>query len=104
MTDSYAGLTPTEELVMEVLAARARTGETLWTFTSRAPITAAAKRLEDRGLVWVDTAPNAFHAGLTDAGKAACLDPGYITPNERNEPIRLREALVGAIDNILGIC
>lgn len=105
MTNSYAGLTPTEELIMEVLAARTRTGETLWTFTSRPAVVASAKRLQDRGWLWMKNGvvEHSFQAGLTDEGKAACLDPGYLTPNERNEPVRLREAIVAAVDNILGL-
>ncbi len=45
------GLTATEELVMEVLAARHRTGHTVWPFTRRAPITKALDHLSKLGLV-----------------------------------------------------
>lgn len=78
----YDDLTPTEELVMEVLAGRWRTGEHFWTFAARAPITRAAKALADKGLVWLmhGQVERTFRAGLTEAGQSASLDPTYNPP------------------------
>lgn len=42
-------LTPTEELVMEVLSARRRLGENLWTFPSA--LKSTLRRLEDKGYI-----------------------------------------------------
>lgn len=78
-------LTPTEDLVLEVLAARHRLGETLWTFESRhAP---AARRLEAKGLVNVihGVVENTIRLSLTEQGKAACLSDDYTAPVLRTE-------------------
>ena len=48
---SEPDLTPTEELMMEVLIARHRLGEPWWTFSSRPAIVKAARSLQDQGLV-----------------------------------------------------
>lgn len=42
-------LTPTEELMLEVIVARVRTGEQLWTFNTR--FTAVAESLTNKGYV-----------------------------------------------------
>lgn len=46
-------MTPTEELIIDVLVARFRLGDTLWTFDSRNK--PAMRRLEKRGLIHVDS-------------------------------------------------
>ncbi|AER47533.1 hypothetical protein CL96_gp107 [Mycobacterium phage Firecracker] len=98
-----SNITPTAELILEVLAARHRLGEQFWTFPSRRAIRKASRELAEAGLVWVDTAPTpgSFRVGLTEQGKLACIDPKYTPPVVRGEPVRLRDALVETIDNIL---
>lgn len=79
-TANTADLPPTQYLVMEVLAARARTGETLWTFPSSLRHTLGA--LVDARLIDVlnSPAPGALRARLTDAGRKHVLKPDYVTP------------------------
>lgn len=76
-------LTPTEDLFMEVLAARHRTGELIWTFDNRHKRT--ARRLEELDLVWWKSGitEDCFRAGLTPAGREAYLAAPYQTPIER---------------------
>jgi len=78
-------LTPTEELILEVLIARYRLGEKLWTFSRRAAITRAAESLSRRGLVWLKNGmvEHSFQAGLTEKGLLEAQDPSYISPKER---------------------
>lgn len=73
-------LPPTQYLVMEVLAARRRTGEITWTFPSR--ITPALRALEAIGAVWwkAGVAQGTCVAGLTDRGQRSALSPTYVTP------------------------
>lgn len=74
-------LTPSEYLMMEVLAARHRLGETLWTFPKDQSPT--ARKLEARGLVWSKSgiAQGTIQVYLTSAGiKAWKLDQEYSTP------------------------
>lgn len=73
-------LTPTEELLLEVLAARYRCGETAWTFSRRMrPI---AVRLESRGLVnWKSgIVENTILVWLTDEGQETVLSDTYVPP------------------------
>lgn len=82
MTSVLDGLTPTEYLVMEVLAARYRLGEDVWTFPSET--VRAAKNLEAKGFVgWKSgVCENTLQLWLTDGGKAEMhLDRGYMTPS-----------------------
>jgi hypothetical protein len=76
---------------MEVLAARERTGETLWTFPSSLRHTLDA--LVRAGLIDVlnSPAPGSLRARLTEAGRKQCLKPDYVPPNGGID--RLREAL-----------
>jgi DNA-binding MarR family transcriptional regulator len=76
-------LPPTQYLILEVLAARHRTGEQLWTFPQR--LTPALRALEEAGLVgWKGgTAEKTVRAWLTDAGRAAALLDGYETPADK---------------------
>jgi|SRR5665647_3059053 len=75
-----AGLTPTEDLFLEVLAARVRLGETCWTFGSEH--TRTARSLDAKGLIWWKggIVEHTIRAFLTDAGRAACLSPTYRAP------------------------
>lgn len=77
--DTY-DLPPTQALVLEVLAARYRLGETYWSFSVRHRPT--LERLERRGLVsWKPSpAPGACMAWLTDAGRVAVLSGTYQPP------------------------
>ena len=76
-TDS---LPPTQYLVLEVLAARARLGEACWTFPSR--LKPALNALQSLGLIWWRHAPIPDHvqAYLTDAGREAVLSAAYAPP------------------------
>lgn len=77
-------LRPTQYLIMEVLAARARTGEQLWTFPSN--LAAPLRSLEARGLVSVmhGIAPGSLRARLTEAGRNETLKGDYVTPLAQN--------------------
>jgi hypothetical protein len=86
-------LPPAQYLVMEVLAARARTGDDLWPFPSN--LSTALRSLEDAGLVTVmhGSVPRSLRARLTEAGRIHSLEPGYVPPNGGID--RLRGALEG---------
>jgi hypothetical protein len=81
-------LTPTQDLVLEVLAARYRLGETLWTFRSNSAIRTAANTLYDLGYITVDNGvtENTFRASLTEKGKKLVLDAAYKPPVLRKPP------------------
>jgi DNA-binding MarR family transcriptional regulator len=72
----------TQYLVMETLAARHRTGETHWTFPTKA--TPAVRRLEDVGLVrWKSgIVERTILVWMTDAGRDLFLMPGYEAPGD----------------------
>lgn len=76
-------LTPTEDLVMEVLAARFRLGENLWTFSSQHRNT--LRSLASKGLVISMGGVNegTVRAALTNAGKQEYLNADYVPPAER---------------------
>lgn len=81
--------TPTEELFMEVLAARYRLGEKIWPFSSKAAIYRAAAVLRDRGWITIDAGQTegTFRASLTQQGIAAWhLDHPYTPPHLRPAP------------------
>jgi len=85
---SEINVTPTEDLVMEVLAARVRGGEGCWTFANTH--LRALRSLQAKGLLRFGSAPTpkAQRAYLTDLGRATYLSAGY------TEPVtRLREQL-----------
>lgn len=73
-------LTPTEDLFIEVLAARHRLGEPWWTFETRHR--GVAQRLEARGLVaaWHGIVQGTFRARLTDDGKTRAMKADYVAP------------------------
>lgn len=87
-------LTPTEELVLDVLAARHRTGEHLWTLDSR--VAPAVRRLEAAGLVTSmhGATQNTIRASLTAAGRGAWLSatwvPALDTPERSDVTALLR--------------
>ena len=74
--NSYS-FTPTEELVLEVLAARYRLGEICWTFSSRQ--NAALDKLAVKKLIhWKHgVVENSSLVFLTDTGKAVMLARKY---------------------------
>lgn len=73
-------LTPTEALVMEVLAARFRLGETSWPMPDR--VKPALKGLAAKGLLSFqsDIMPRYQRATMTEEGKKIFMRPGYIPP------------------------
>lgn len=75
-------LPPTQYLILDVLAARWRTGEHVWTFPTRPNIVGAAHRLGQLGLVGVKSGvePKTIQVWLTDAGRAAVLLDGHENP------------------------
>lgn len=76
-------ITPTQELVLEVLAARHRLGESLWTFTSNRAVTVALEALEAAELVNTmgGVVERTVRASLTDTGRDLMLTPGYRLPD-----------------------
>jgi hypothetical protein len=76
-------LPPTQYLILEVLAARARCGDDLWPFPTR--LSASLRALEDAGLIAVmhGNVEKTRRAFLTEAGKAAALLDGYVPPVRR---------------------
>lgn len=73
-------LTPSENLIMEVLIARARLGEMLWTFDSNVKHHLAS--LEEKGAVMVlnGIVPKTVRAGLSDEAVVALLSFNYSPP------------------------
>jgi hypothetical protein len=67
----------TEYLLLDVLAARFRTGDQMWTFPRRARH--YLRRLEERGLVELKAGvvENTVQAWLTESGREAVLLDGY---------------------------
>jgi hypothetical protein len=76
-------LPPTQFLVLEVLAARYRLGENVWTFPTSCmkPILA----LEAQGLVWhkSGTIERTRLVGLTKRGRSEAMYSGYRPPGQR---------------------
>ncbi|WP_422744289.1 hypothetical protein ACN27B_08560 [Micromonospora sp. WMMD754] len=74
-------LPPTQYLILEVLAARHRTGETLWTFPAK--LRPHMDALANLGLIgWKSgITEGTIRAWLTEQGLAAAISPTYITPN-----------------------
>lgn len=72
--------TPTQELILEVLAARYRLGETWWTFEKRT--LKAARGLADLGLIEIlhGIVENTYRAQLTDAGRQRSISWNYQAP------------------------
>lgn len=83
------GTSPTGWLVLEVLAARRRLGESTWSFPTMFRPT--LRRLEASGLVGFKSsvAEGAFTAWLTDEGWAAAISPTYEPPAEPDSPFSM---------------
>ena len=75
-------LTPTEDLILEVLAARYRLGEQLWTFSSRHG--RALSSLESKGFIGLmgGIVEHTARAYLTDSGKREALSETYATARD----------------------
>jgi hypothetical protein len=73
-------LPPTQYLILDVMQARSRMGETHWTFPQR--LEPSARRLEDLGLVWLRSGPaeKAFEVWLTDVGRDLLLSKPWVSP------------------------
>lgn len=86
-----ATLPPTQYLLLEVLAARHRLGEKVWTLPSRTRGTAS--RLEVTGLVATKDGPveHTYLAWLTDRGREAVLSDSYVAPIVRDLEQAVRE-------------
>ncbi len=82
MTDdlAYDDLPPTQQLILEVLAARHRLSEPHWPIDSKN--LAQLNSLQGRGLVTHDAAPTPGdrRTRLTPAGERMMLDDGYVAP------------------------
>ena len=80
--ESKITVTAKEELALEVLAARFRLGENIWTFHSKHGRTLSD--LEEKGLVYTmhGVVQGTIRAGLTDEGKAAMLSDTYTAPKD----------------------
>lgn len=78
-------LTPTEYLILEVLAARFRLGEHLWPFPNR--FRPALRTLHAKGLVSFQSHVTAGNQAvrLTVDGEHRCLDLSYRPPAQRAE-------------------
>lgn len=83
MTERF---TPTEDLILEVLAARYRLGHSRWPFDSRHRRT--LNSLARRGLLSFesDVTPYTLRATLTEAGIKAATYDGYTTPTTGGAP------------------
>lgn len=74
-------LTPTEDLIMEVLAARDRLGEPFWPFSTKHR--AAIRSLSEKGFVNYQSGnvENTLRVGfLNKASREAVLSPSYVPP------------------------
>ena len=90
MTEPH--VTPIEDLLMEVLAARYRLGEHLWTFDLRHK--KALERLEAKGLVTVlhGIVDHSLRASMTRAGIDMYVSKTYEAPLEAKLKIEIDRA------------
>ena len=74
-------LTPTQDLILEVLAARHRLGEPHWPFERRHR--KALDALTNRGLISYesDVMPGLYRARLTHQGRSEALSATYVSPD-----------------------
>lgn len=73
---------PTAELILEVLAARYRLGEDIWSFLRFSSVLQYARRLENSGYIKLHSGQTSvtFRASLTEKGKEYILDKDYVPP------------------------
>lgn len=78
--DPVVELTPTETLILELLIARFRLGERLWTFDSN--VSKQVESLASKGYVMAlnGTVPKTVRAMLTDEAIAQNLSYDYVPP------------------------
>jgi hypothetical protein len=76
----YEELTSTQQLLLEVLAARYRLGEQCWTFTKKNRPTLASLCYDGYLAFKSGIVQNTYLAWLTDAGREAMLDADYSPP------------------------
>lgn len=81
----YDHLPSTQQLILEVLAARRRLGENLWTFGTKQAQALAALSAAGLVRVWSGTIEKTCRASLTDVGLSMMLDDDYIPPILRKE-------------------
>lgn len=85
--------TPTQELILEVLTARHRLGETLWTFSTQDG--AALRALETAGLIWTmnGIVEHTIRASLTVDGLRQMIPDGstYKSPLEERFELALAQ-------------
>ena len=83
--DDYDGLSGTQQLLLEVLAARHRLGESVWTFSTKTRKT--AEKLKSMGLINVihGITERTYRASLTDQGRNLLFDPLYEVPIRTEE-------------------
>lgn len=76
-------LTPTEDLILEILVARHRLGEPFWPIKANSTTTRAIQRLSDSGLVEYRSGPSAGYTqtSLTDEGRKMYASSTYKAPN-----------------------
>lgn len=88
LTAAVDDLPPTQYLIMEVLAARHRTGEHTWTFPTR--LRPHLRHLATAGLIdWkAGTVHGTALAWLTDTGRSQALGADYTPPADR-APVRV---------------
>lgn len=99
---NIVNLPPTQYLVLEVLAARARTGEALWTFPSN--LGPALRALEANGLITTMHGITAMsiRASLTDTGRGYTLKGDYVTPLARKALDAVEEGMKAASSLLAG--
>ncbi len=75
-------LPPLQDLLVELLAARHRLGEQMWTLTQNAPVTKALRELETIGVLgWKHgIVENTYLAWLTDEARGQYMDPEHVPP------------------------
>ena len=79
MAVSEHDLTPTEDLILELLVARHRLGEAVWPIKANSTTTRAIQHLTDIGLVSYSSGPSMGYTltSLTDQGTKLYTDPKH---------------------------
>lgn len=83
-------LPATQYLILDVLAARHRTGEPFWTFPAR--MRRALEALTAAGMVTFYPHDSRLRAELTAAGRDEVFNQGFLTPDQR-ENAQLRDEI-----------
>ena len=80
ISNKFEDLTPSEELFVELLIARHRLGERVWTFSNQQ--LGVSRRLEKKGYISTKggVTEGNFRAWLTDDAKEALLSYPYVPP------------------------